>query len=264
MKLLFDSFSYTNRLRSLPPLAKILFAFTMLLITFLSQKPVQLLIGIWMSIWIVCYARIPFRWYVKLLALPAAFLLMSLPAVAIEVAKSKDLTHISQDSIMLMTLSQWGVFIAPKGISEVGTIVCRSFASITVLYFLLLTVPFTEILQAGRRFRLPVIVVELLLIMYRFVFVLLATAEQLWIGQKARGGHGSFPAMLRDTARLTVQLFMKTWIRYQQLSIGLAARGFSGELRVQSTREYALSTRYATEAVTGCILILVLDWWTRS
>lgn len=264
MKLLFDSFSYTNRLRSLPPLAKVLFGLFMLLTGYLSQMPVQVAVGIWMSIWIVCYAGIPLGWYLKLLALPAAFLLASLPAVAIEVARLGDAAGALQDSFLVVAFSQWGLFVTPQGLQRVASIMCRSFASISVIYFLLLTIPFTEMLQMARRMKLPGIVVELLLVMYRFVFVLLTVAEQLWIGQKARGGYGGFWSMLKDTARLVVQLFSRTWIRYQQLSIGLAARGFSGELRVFSTRGYTISPRYAAEACVGCILLLVLDWWTRS
>ncbi|WP_240491804.1 CbiQ family ECF transporter T component, partial [Acinetobacter baumannii] len=60
-----------------------------------------------------------------------------------------------------------------EGAQRAGVLFMRSLASVSCLYFILLTVPFTELLAVLRRMKMPVLLTDLLLVMYRFVFVFL-------------------------------------------------------------------------------------------
>jgi cobalt/nickel transport system permease protein len=263
MRLPFDRFAYTNRLRYLPPTDKILFAIALFMISFFSHPPVHLLIIFWISFWIVYYAGIPLGVYVRLLILPAAFLLASLPALCIELAEAEQAFAIVDDAAVGFYITDWYLYVSKQGMIKGGIILLRSMASIISLYFLLLTVPLVQLLQAMRKIKLPPIIIELLLIMYRFVFLLLAMAEQLLIAQRSRGGHAGFIRSLQDAARIIVQLFARTWQRYRQLSLGLAARGFSGELRVMSAAQFTRSGKHVAEAIVGSVLLIGVEWWTR-
>ncbi len=46
-----------------------------------------------------------------------------------------------------------------------------------------------RVIRYLRRIGCPTLMVELLFLMYRFIFVLLATAQEIWIAQQARGGY---------------------------------------------------------------------------
>jgi cobalt/nickel transport system permease protein len=263
MKIPFDHFAYTNRLRYLPPTDKILFSIALFFISFFSHPPVHLLIIVWASFWIVVHAGIPLGAYVRLLVLPAAFLLLSLPALGIELAGKEQASAVAGDAAAGFYIRDWYLYASKQGMAKAGIILLRSMASIISLYFMLLTVPLVELLQVMRKIRLPVIIVELLLVMYRFLFLLLATAEQLSIAQRSRGGYAGFFRSLQDTARMIVQLFARTLQRYRQLSLGLAARGFSGELRVISAAACTRSGKHAAEAIVGSALLIAVEWWTR-
>jgi cobalt/nickel transport system permease protein len=65
-----DSLAYTNRLRWLPPSHKLSFAIVLLLLSLISAPIVQLLISVWLLLWIVAYARIPAKFYLRLLSFP--------------------------------------------------------------------------------------------------------------------------------------------------------------------------------------------------
>uniref|UniRef100_A0ACD5H414 Uncharacterized protein n=1 Tax=Desertifilum tharense IPPAS B-1220 TaxID=1781255 RepID=A0ACD5H414_9CYAN len=56
-----DAYAYTNRLRPLPPQQKLIFALVVLGIASIAHPATQGLILIWLSVWIVGYARIPPR-----------------------------------------------------------------------------------------------------------------------------------------------------------------------------------------------------------
>ncbi|MCZ0902107.1 cobalt ECF transporter T component CbiQ, partial [Microcoleus sp. HI-ES] len=77
-----DSLAYTNRLRGLPPSHKLSFAIALLILSLVSGAIVQLSIALWLAVWIVVYAGIPGKLYLRLLSLPLMFLLTSLPALA--------------------------------------------------------------------------------------------------------------------------------------------------------------------------------------
>ncbi|MFB8797361.1 MAG: hypothetical protein U7126_24755 [Microcoleus sp.] len=65
-----DSLAYTNRLRGLPPTHKLSFAIALLILSLVSGAIVQLSIALWLAVWIVIYAGIPGKLYLRLLSLP--------------------------------------------------------------------------------------------------------------------------------------------------------------------------------------------------
>ncbi|MEN9272069.1 MAG: hypothetical protein Q6K18_02705, partial [Gloeomargarita sp. DG_1_5_bins_55] len=54
-----DVYAYGNALRPLPPAQKLGFALVMLLLAGVGHPGTQMGIVVWMSVWIVGYARIP-------------------------------------------------------------------------------------------------------------------------------------------------------------------------------------------------------------
>lgn len=254
-----DSMAYANRLRHLPPGQKLLFALSLLLLVLVGHQPLQVAVVAWMSIWIVGYARIQLAFYGKLIGLASLFLLASLPALLIQFAAAD---RIPANALLAIPVGSWTIYISKSGAELASVLASRSLASFACLAFILLTIPFAEMMHVLRRLRVPVLITELLLVMYRFVFVIWEVAGKLWIGQQSRGGYGGIRAGLRDGGMLVKQLFIRTLQRYQQLSVGLAARGFQGELRVVSIEGYSRSPRYEREALLGIVLLIVLEWMT--
>ncbi len=259
MHIYIDTLAYTNRLRDLPPIQKLAFAIAVLFIAFFSHPPTQLAILFWMAVWTVGYARIPAGIYLKMMAGAGIFLLMSLPALVVNITPaSQHLLH--SDSWADVALGSWFLSISRAGTYTALGIAARSLAAVSCLFFALLTVPFSEILQVLRRMGCPALLTELLLLMYRFIFVLLQTAAELWIARESRNGHRSWKIAWGSLGRLISQLFLTTFERYRQLSLTLASRGFTGEFRVWHSRRHRLSRRYALEAFLGCLALLGLEF----
>ena len=126
-----------------------------------------------MGIWTVIYAKIPVGVYWRLLMFTIVFCLTSLPALMINGVTIADLQIVQLDSLYGMTFGQFYIYISRTGSMQAWEILTRSLASVSCLYFLMLTVPFTEILQTLRWLRFPVLLTDLLLLMYRFIFILL-------------------------------------------------------------------------------------------
>ncbi|MEH1967236.1 cobalt ECF transporter T component CbiQ [Nostoc sp.] len=265
MSLQLDTLAYTNRLRRLPPEHKLIFAFTTLAISLATHPLVQMLITLWMGVWTVIYARIPAGVYFRLLIFTIVFCLTSLPALMVNgVAMSTtgyanaNLPSVQLDSWYGLTLGHFYIYISHGGSIQAFRILTRALASVSCLYFLMLTVPFTEILQTLRSLRFPVLLTDLLLLMYRFIFILLNTADELWTAQNSRGGYRTLASGMKSLALLIGQLLQRTLQRYSQFSLGLQARGFVSEFRVWHPRRYHPQARYIIEAICGCLGLIGL------
>jgi cobalt/nickel transport system permease protein len=256
-----DSLAYTNRLRGLPPTHKLSFAIALLILSLVAGAIVQLSIALWLTVWIVIYAGIPAKLYLRLLSLPLVFLLTSLPAVAISGIQLNQIQAMQWD-----IWQGWGIscgyfylYVSRTGIHQVSLLFARTLASTSCMYFILLTVPFTETLQVLRQLRFPPLLTELLLLMYRFIFSLLAIADEIWTAQNSRCGYRTWKLGMRSLSILIGQLLQRTLVNYRQVSLSLASRGFNGELRVWSSYPYKPSRRYTFEACFGCTVLTLLS-----
>lgn len=259
MSLQLDTLAYTNRLRQLPPEHKLIFATTVLLIALCSHSLVQVLITVWMSIWTVVYARIPAKIYGRLIYFATFFWIASLPALVLNVTSATpDLTaHL--DSLKGLNLGSYYLYMSRSGIEQAFVILTRSLAAVSCMYFVLLTVPFAAILQTLRRLGLPEILTELLLLMYRFIFTLLSVTIEMWTAQQSRCGYRNWRTSMQSLSLLVGQLFERTLAHYRQFSLGLEARGFTGNLRVWHSYRYRSFQRYTLEALLGCAVLIALD-----
>lgn len=259
MHIYIDTLAYTNRLRDLHPIQKLALAIAVLFIAFLSHPPTHIAILFWMAIWNVAYARIPAEIYLKMIVVTGVFLLISLPALVVNFT-SAAVYPLQADSLAGVALGSWYFYISRTGISTALEITLRSLSAVSCLFFALFTVPFSEILQLLRKIGCPVLLTELLLLMYRFIFVFLQTATQLWIASESRNGNRSWKVAWSSLGMLVPQLFFNTFKRYRQLSLTFASRGFTGEFRVWHSRRYQFSLRYALEAFLGCFALLGLEF----
>lgn len=264
MKIKIYTLAYTNNLRWLPVKHKLILATTLLIITYLSHPPVQILIFTWMSIWIVAYARIPIKTFSRLIYIALLFWLTSVPALAINAVSTTHLPDIQSDALTGFIISSYYIYISSHGIIQVLTILTRALAALSCLYFIILTVPFVELLQTLRKLGLPQILTELLLLMYRFIFVLLNTASTLWIAQQARFGYRTFNSSMKSLALLIGQLFQRTIENYRQMLLSVESRGFNGEFRVWYPERYKPSKRYLIESIFGCTLLIILEFFIRD
>ncbi|MGG1601079.1 MULTISPECIES: cobalt ECF transporter T component CbiQ [Paenibacillus] len=257
---LIDTFSYTNRLRSVSPMWKSGFAAVLMVLSYLSHPVTQMMIVGWLFVWITLYARIPVKAYSLLIGASCLFYAASLPAIVIEFTSAGP---VSPDGMILFTFARWTSYVTEAGIYEAGSLLARIIACLSCLAFVMLTTPMSELFQVMKKWRVPSLVLELMIIMYRFLFVLSDTAQQMYTAQRARGGQTGFYRRLNDTAVLIVRLFGKSMHRYQGLSQGLVTRGFADSIQMAPVQAAPLPFRYIWESRIGVILLLLIELWLR-
>ncbi|MEW9700180.1 cobalt ECF transporter T component CbiQ [Paenibacillus sp. SI8] len=259
---LIDTLSYRNSLRAVSPMWKCGFAAVLLLLSYLSHPAVQILLSLWMMLWTIGYARIPLKYYFLVIGTACLFYSASLPALIVEIRPSQDTLKASSD-IISYTCMNWTAFVSSTGLLLAGKLLLRVLASLSCMTFIMFSTPFSELLQVMKRLRIPSLVIEIMLIMYRFLFILSETAHDMFVAQKARGGQSSFRSKLKDTAILIVRMFMKAMQRYKALFNGLLSRGFTDDIHMAPYEASPVSLRYRFESFVGVGLLLSLEIWLR-
>lgn len=81
-----------------------------------------------------------------------------------------------------------------------------------------------EISPVLARLKVPTIIIELMELMYRFIFLFLQTITQLYTAQHARLGYRTYRSSFQSLSLLISALFRSIFVRYQALSYAMAAR----------------------------------------
>jgi cobalt/nickel transport system permease protein len=106
----------------------------------------------------------------------------------------------------------------------------RILGGMGVLLFFSLTTPLPELMRAARFFRCPPVLVELALIMYRYIFLLLEEGGRIRNAQKARLGFVDFKSGLRSSGILGGMLVLRTYDRAERSFAAMRCRGYRGAL----------------------------------
>jgi cobalt/nickel transport system permease protein len=128
-------------------------------------------------------------------------------------------------------LLPWPVTI--QGLTTAGYLLLRVEATATLAYLLVVTTPWTLVLKALRVFHVPLVVVVVLGMTYRYILLMLETAHDMFEAHRARA---VIEPRGMDGARLAADsvavLLSKTIGLSGEVYLAMQARGFRGEVHV--------------------------------
>jgi cobalt/nickel transport system permease protein len=226
---LIDRFAYNNRLRLVDPLYKAALAgLTLVLCLTLNSIAVGVLAILWMFILAVLVARISARVFAGVLLAEGTFLALTTAGVAISVTV-QDPTGVADWAWRAGPL--W-FSSSPAQLRIAVTLAARALGCASAMNFLSLTTPLVDLIDAARRLRVPAVLVDMMTVIYRFIFVLLESLERMRTAQESRMGYASFRRGMSSAALLATRLFVETYQRGQRLQTALESRGYESDLRV--------------------------------
>lgn len=224
-----DRFAYTNRLRPVDPLYKVSLAgLTLVLCLALNSVAVGVLSIAWMFALAVLVARIPARVFLGVLLAEGMFLALTTVGVALSVTV-RDPTGLAEWAWRAGPL--W-LSSSPEQVRSAVTLVARALGCVSAMNFLSLTTPLVDLIDVARRLRFPPVLVDIMTVIYRFIFVLLESLERMRTAQESRMGYANFRCAISSAALLATRLFIETYQRSRRLQTALESRGYGADLRV--------------------------------
>lgn len=123
--------------------------------------------------------------------------------------------------------------ISSQGLSSAAFLILRAETSATLLTILILTTPWQRLLRALRLLRIPATIIVILQMTYRYVFVLLRTAQHLFEARRARLlAPLTEDAQRSSAAAISGALLDRTFSLSSEVHLAMQARGFRGEVRL--------------------------------
>lgn len=119
-----------------------------------------------------------------------------------------------------------------------GRLFCKALGAVGAMYFLALNTPMTDVTMALERLHVPHLMVELMELIYRFIFVLTETASRIRLAQESRLGYQGLRRSLSSLGTLASMVFLRAWRKADRVYTALESRGYSGSL-VTLSGDYA-------------------------
>jgi cobalt/nickel transport system permease protein len=162
----------------------------------------------------------------------------------------------SSDTVIL---NIYGLKIYKSGLLLQATILIRSSILLLGLILINLSTPFTEQLSALRWFRIPVMFINLLAYLYRFIFIFIDEIERLLICWQSRYIVLSLKNRFYYLSNLIGALFVRAIERSEHIYIAMKSRGYSGTIFIvnaQRIRKFDLL--FLSTVVLFFILLLFI------
>lgn len=153
-----------------------------------------------------------------------------------------------------------GVGWAPDAAARAGSLAGHALAGTAAVLLLATTTPMSDLLPALCRMRVPDAVVEVAAVVYRLLFVLLASLRTIREAQTARMGYSSLRRSYRSSGMLAAAVLTRSWDRARRMQEGLAGRGMETGLRVlpevlPSSRAFLASSVAGLAAITALSVV---------
>lgn len=130
------------------------------------------------------------------------------------------------------------------------TILVKSWLSVQAVLLLTATTHALDVIRALHAFRLPVVLITILAVTYRYLFVLMAAAQQLGRARACRSaavpGRRSGRNVLwhiRVLGHMIGTLFLRSYERSERIYVAMISRGYDGEVVSLSSRPIPLQQR---------------------
>lgn len=115
-----------------------------------------------------------------------------------------------------------------------GRVFLKAMAGMSALYMMSLATPVSELVLVLQRLHLPRLLVELMNLIYRYIFILIDVSEQMQIAAKARLGYHSFRQSCKSFAQIAGNLFLVSLKKANAYYDALLSRGYDGKLEFLS------------------------------
>ena len=191
--------------------------------------------------------------YRKMLLVPLAFLILGTGAIVVNISETPLDAFAFQMGGWYLTGSRAGV---RKGLELCAV----AMSAVSSLYFLAVSTPVTDVLGVLRKIRVPALFLELMLLIYRFIFILLGTAEGIMTAQKSRLGNRNLRTGIRSFGMMGSALFIRSVKRAGALYDSMEARCYDGEIRVLSRERPVRKKDILMIGAWEILLVLVTIW----
>lgn len=222
-----DNCAYLNNIKDVNPLIKLGITFIGVIASMLTQSAnIHILIMLFMTALILFIARVDMKLYIKCLKIPIIFLIIGIGLNLINISfENKD---------YIFNVNILGLYIGTTefAVKSSVNILLRAMSCIISVYFLILTTPFNQLIILLKKLHIPHTLIELMILIYRFIFIFIEEAEEIYKSQQLKFGYTNLSTSYNSMSLLIKTLFFRMMRRYEDMSISLDIKLYDGKFHV--------------------------------
>jgi cobalt/nickel transport system permease protein len=220
---LLEDIAQKNGLREVNTYLKLTVGLGAILLCLLSTSYIPpLFIALLLTAAILILARVDAKTYAELFIVPLWFAGMSVAGIIL-ITGGQDVFW-SWDILPSFTLS-----ITRESINQGMLVFCRVIGGMSAMIFIALTTPMTDIFIVFRQCRVPEVVIDLMMIIYRTIFILMDQVIQIYNAQLMRLGYSTWRESIHSFASLCGAAFIASWDAGEDLIRAMDARCYDGK-----------------------------------
>ena len=220
-----DRCAYLSKLRKVDPVPKLWFTLATLLLCVLADSVLAglLTLAVLSALNLALGGQRP-RDLARFLRVPLAFLLVGCLTIVLRPVGTAEALW----AFRLLGRWRWG--ITAENLRLGILVFWKAMGAVSAMYFLSLNTPMTDLTLALERLRVPGLFVELMELIYRFIFLLTGEAGRIRTAQESRLGYRGFRRSVSSLGTLLSVVFLRALRRGDRVFSALESRGYTGSL----------------------------------
>jgi cobalt/nickel transport system permease protein len=220
---LLEDIAQKNGLRETNTYLKLIVGLGAILLCLISTSYIPpLFIALLLTCAILILAGVDAKTYAELFIVPLWFAIMSVAGII--------LISGGQDVFWSWNLNpSFSLSITRESINQGMFVFCRVVGGMSAMIFISLTTPMTDIFIVFRQCRLPEVVIDLMMIIYRTIFILMDQVIQIYNAQIMRLGYSTWRESIHSFSSLCGAAFIASWDAGEDLIRAMDARCYEGK-----------------------------------
>ena len=246
-----DYYAYISAIRDWNPMFKVFFALAVLiLVIVIDSLYVSLFVLITMGFLTVVRGRIPLHQYISTLTIPIVFVLVGSLTIALSFARSP----LGQYNLHL---GFFYIYTNDADLLRMINLMAKAMAAVSALFMMTLSTPSGEIISVMRKVHMPKLFVELMNMIYRYIFVIMETNRKMHDSAESRLGYVDYRTSVKSFTGTASNLLVVSLKKANAYYDALVSRGYDGELRFLE-REKKLDKEQIVLGITYILCIAAL------
>ncbi|KGK87520.1 cobalt ECF transporter T component CbiQ [Clostridium sp. HMP27] len=249
---LIDFYAHASKIRHWNPTFKVCLSIGLLILCIALDNPyVSVAVIISMSYLSIVKGKISIHEYLSMLAIPMAFIIVGTFSIAIDFSKQP----IGEYNI---NLGFFYVFTSQAKLKEVIFLIMKVFAAVSALQMMTLSTPSSEIIYVFRKAHVPKIIIELMDIIYRYIFILMDVHIKMKNSVESRHGYCDFKTSCYTFGSIASNMLVISLKKAANYYNAMEARCYDGDL-IFWREDKPVETIQIVGAV-GFVIFLILLW----
>lgn len=247
-----DYYAYASHMRKWNATFKVIFSMICLLLCLIFNNIyVSLAVILIMGYMAVVIGGLEFDHYISMMMIPIVFLLFGSVAIAV---------GFSWDPIGEYNLSVFGLFYiycSKASLWKAAGLIFKALGAVSALYMMTLTTPLSELIVVLRKAHLPKVIIELMNMIYRYIFIMLDTHSRMKNSAESRLGYVDFRTSCYSFGQVASNLLIVSLKRGTDYYNALESRCYNGDLMFLEEEKPMKKTQVVGAAAVVALLIVI-------